>query len=138
VIRARAHTAASLNARTMWDILTDYRVPVGVVNWPLTYPARAHLGYVLSDRFDDAASSPMRLADAGAGDPTTAVAVARETFDRWYNQPWHAVLTPFTAGEVTSADITRARWDRAYSETALQLDQQFAPRFRAVRYEGLE
>jgi hypothetical protein len=137
-VRARPHTAASLEARTVWDILTDYRVPVGVVNWPLTYPANAGLGYVLSDRFDDAASSPMRLADAGAGHPTTAVDVARETFDRWHGRPWYEVVIPFTQGELSTADINRARWDRAYSDTAAALAQQFAPRFRAIRYEGLE
>lgn len=138
LVRARPHSSLSLDARTMWDILNDYRVPVGVVNWPLTYPARAGLGYVLSDRFDDAASSPLRLADAGAGDPTTAVDVARETFDRWHDRPWYEALAPFTQGEVSTADINRARWDRAYSETAMALERQFAPRFRAVRYEGLE
>ncbi len=137
-VRARPHTSASLGARTMWDILTDYRVPVGVVNWPLTYPASAGLGYVLSDRFDEAASSPMRLADAGTGHPTTAVDVARDTFDRWYDKPWHQVLGPFSQGEVSVPDTNRARWDRAYAETAGELDRQFAPRFRAVRYEGLE
>jgi hypothetical protein len=137
-IRARPHTSASLEARTVWDILTDYRVPVGVVNWPLTYPARIGLGYVLSDRFDDAASSPMRLADVGAGHPTTAVDVARETFDRWHGRPWYEVVVPFTQGELSTADINRARWDRAYSETATALAQQFAPKFRATRYEGLE
>jgi hypothetical protein len=137
-VRARAHTSASLDARTIWDILTDYRVPVGVVNWPLTYPAHAGLGYVLSDRFDEAASSPMRLSDANAGDPTTTVDVARETFDRWHARPWYEVVIPFTQGELSASDINRARWDRAYSETAAILNQQFAPKFRAIRYEGLE
>jgi hypothetical protein len=137
-IRARPHTSAALDARTLWDVLTDYGVTVGVSNWPLTYPARARRGYVLSDRFDEAAASPMRLADAGAGDPTTAVEVARETFDRWHDRPWHEVVVPFTQGELPTADINRARWDRAYSDTADQLNQQFAPTFRAIRYEGLE
>jgi hypothetical protein len=137
-VRARPHTAGSLAARTIWDILADYRVASGIVNWPLTYPARARVGYLLSDRFDDAASSPMRLDDAGAGDPTTAVDEARATFDRWHDRPWHEVLAPFTAGEVPAADVNRARWDRAYSDTAFELDRQFAPRFRAIRYEGLE
>lgn len=137
-VRARPHTADALDARTLWDILADYRVASGIVNWPLTYPARARLGYVLSDRFDDAASSPMRLDDAGSGDPTTAVDEARATFDRWHDRPWYEVLTPFTSGEVSPQDVNRARWDRAYSETAAELDRQFAPRFRAIRYEGLE
>ena len=134
---ARIHRHRSAPV-TVWDILTDYGVSVGIVNWPLTYPAHAGPGYVLSDRFDDAAASPLRLADAQTGDPTTAVEVAREIFDRWHSRPWHEVLTPFTQGEVETADVTRARWDRAYSETADQLYQRFVPRFRALRYEGLE
>jgi hypothetical protein len=48
------------------------------------------------------------------------------------------VVVPFTQGELTPFDINRARWDRAYSDTAASLNQQFAPKFRAVRYEGLE
>jgi len=137
-IRGRPHSSASLDARPVWDILTDYQVPVGVVNWPLTYPAGPGLGYVLSDRFDDAATSPLRLADAEAGNPTTTVDVARETFDRWHGRAWYEVVVPFTQGELSAADINRARWDRAYSDTASALNQQFAPRFRAIRYEGLE
>ena len=137
-IRPRPHTSSSLDARTVWDILTDYQVPIGVVNWPLTYPAHAGLGYVLSDRFDDATTSPMRLSDAGAGDPTTTVDIARATFDHWHARPWYDVVVPFTQGELSPADINRARWDRAYSDTDAELNQQFAPRFRALRYEGLE
>ncbi|MEO7190422.1 MAG: alkaline phosphatase family protein [Vicinamibacterales bacterium] len=137
-VRAMEHSATSLRARTVWDILGDYGITSGIVNWPLTYPARAPLGYILSDRFDEAASSPLRLADARAGDPTTAVDVARETFDDWQARPWYEVLTTFMRGEVEPIDINRARWDRAYSDTAAVLEQQFAPRLTVVRYEGLE
>ena len=137
-IRARPHTSASLDARPVWDILNDYGVPIGVVNWPVTYPANAGLGYVLSDRFDEAAASPMRLSDAGAGHPTTTIEVARETFDRWHGRPWYDVVVPFTQGELSATDINRARWDRAYAETAGILNQHFAPKFRALRFEGLE
>jgi hypothetical protein len=132
------HTATSLQARTVWDILADYGVTSGVVNWPLTYPSHASLGYVLSDRFDEAASSPLRLADARAGDPTTAIDVAREIFDAWQARPWHEVLTTFSRGEVEPIEVDRARWDRAYGDTAASLEQQFALRFTAIRYEGLD
>jgi hypothetical protein len=136
---ATEHSSASLEARTLWDILGDYRLTVGVVNWPLTAPARlAGPGYVLSDRFDEAVTSPLRLADAGTGDPTTAVDIARGHFDRWQARPWHEVLTTFSRGEVEPIEVNRARWDRAYSDTAAELEQQFAPRFTAVRYEGLD
>jgi hypothetical protein len=137
-VRRSAHVATSIQARWMWEILADQGITSGVVNWPLTYPARAVLGYVVSDRFDEAASSPFRLADAEAGDPTTAVDVARETFDAWQARPWHQVLTTFTRGEVEPVEVDWARWDRAYAETAAALEQQFAPRLTVVRYEGLD
>lgn len=137
-IRALDETSASLQARTLWDILGDYGLTSGIVNWPLTYPTHASLGYVLSDRFDDAASSPLRLADARSGDPTTAVDVAREIFDAWQARPWHEVLTTFSRGEVQPIEVDRARWDRAYADTAASLEQQFALRFSAIRYEGLD
>jgi hypothetical protein len=137
-IRALDATSNSVQARTLWDILGDYGLTSGIANWPLTYPAHASLGYVLSDRFDEAATSPLRLADARAGDPTTAVDVAREIFDAWQARPWHEVLTTFSRGEVQPVEVDRARWDRAYSDTAASLEQQFALRFSAIRYEGLD
>jgi hypothetical protein len=92
----------------------------------------------LSDRFDEAATSPFRLENASAGDPTTTVDIARGHFDRWQDRPWHEVLTTFARGEVEPVDVNRARWDRAYGDAAAELEQQFAPRFTAVRYEGLD
>jgi Type I phosphodiesterase / nucleotide pyrophosphatase len=138
-VRATDHTSASLRSRPVWDILSDYRLTVGVVNWPLTFPAQlGGRGYLLSDRFDEAATSPLRLQDGRAGDPTTTVDIAREHFDRWQPRPWHEVLTTFSRGEVEPIDVNIARWDRAYSDTAAELERQFAPRFMAVRYEGLD
>jgi hypothetical protein len=132
-------TAASLGTRALWDILGDYGVTVGVVNWPLTAPARlGGRGYLLSDRFDEATESPLRLADARAGDPTTTVDIARAHFDRWQDRPWHEVLTTFTRGEVEPVEVDLARWDRAYSDAAVELERQFAPRFTAIRFEGLD
>ncbi len=64
----------------------------GLVNWPLTSPAHTELGYVVSDRFDEGTSSPLRLADTRAGDPTTAVDIAREVFDAWQARPWRDVV----------------------------------------------
>jgi len=126
-----------LRLRPMWDILADYGLASGIVGWPLTYPAHAERGYIVSDRFDEAASSPLRLADARSGDPTTAVDVAREHFDAWQGKPWRDVLPALSTSEPEPIDLAYARWDRAYSATAAELERQFAPRLSAVRYEGL-
>jgi hypothetical protein len=136
-VRASEPTAASLNARPIWDILADYGVTSGIAGWPLTYPAHAARGYIVSDHFDEAASSPLRLADARAADPTTAVDVAREIFDRWLTRPWQDVLPALSADRPEPPGLNRVRWDQAYQETAAVLATQFSPRFTAVRYEGL-
>jgi hypothetical protein len=137
-VRADSLSSEALAARPVWAILADYGVTSGVAGWPLTYPARAERGFVVSDQFDEAASSPLRLADARAGDPTTAIDVAREIFDVWQDRPAHAILPslPKTGSDPTG--LVRARWDRAYAQTAAALEEQFAPRFAAVRYEGLD
>ncbi|MCC7007992.1 MAG: alkaline phosphatase family protein [Acidobacteria bacterium] len=130
-------TAASLVARPIWDILADYGLASGIAGWPVTYPARADRGYVLSEQFDEATGSPLRLADASAGDPTTAVDVARPVFDRWMSAPWDEVLPALAEGAMAPPGLEGVRWDRAYSDAASELAEQFAPRLTAVRYEGL-
>jgi hypothetical protein len=136
-VQRSAPTATSLEARPVWDILSDYGIVSGVAGWPLSYPARAERGFVLSDRFDEAASEPLRLRDASAGDPTTAVDIAREIFDRWQATPRAEVMPALASGLPDPIGLNQARWDRAYHESVLALAPQFAPRLTAVRYEGL-
>ncbi len=92
---------------------------------------------MLSDRFDEAASEPLRLRDASAGDPTTAVDIAREIFDRWQATSRAEVMPALASGLPDPIGLNQARWDRAYHESVLALAPQFAPRLTAVRYEGL-
>jgi hypothetical protein len=127
-----------LRGRPFWQILGDYGLPAGIVNWPLTYPARASRGYVISDRFDEAASSPLRRADAQAGAPTTATEIAREVFDEWQARPWTDVVPPASPNEAQPDGLLHPRWDRAYNDAAAALEQEFPTRLTAVRYEGLD
>jgi hypothetical protein len=132
-LRADPLTAASLHARPIWDILKS-----GIVDWPLTFPVRPYLGYVISERFDEGSSSPLRLADASAAYPTTAVDIAREAFDAWQSRPWYEVLPSFGVNDPVPAGSIRARWDRAFSESADQLEREFSTNLTAVRFEGLD
>jgi len=137
-VRAEPLTAAARRARTMWDILADYGVPSGIVNWPLTWPAEAPFGFLVSDAFDEATSSPIRSGDPRAGDPSTAAQMAREVFDRWQEAPLTEVLPTFAASDPRLAGIRRARWDRAYAEAEERLEELFAPRLTALRLEGAD
>jgi predicted AlkP superfamily phosphohydrolase/phosphomutase len=128
---------SSLRVRPMWEILADYGLGSGILNWPITYPARADRGYVVSDQLDEGESYPLRLAQAGA--PTTATAIAREAFDIWQTKPWQEVMPPATAGEPEPPGLERVRWDRAYAAAGVELDHEFQPLpLTAMRYEGLD
>jgi hypothetical protein len=131
-------TPESLDARPLWDILGGYGLAAGIVGWPMTAPARAEFGYVVSDRFDEAASSPFRLDDAAAAWPTTATEVARNVFDAWQARSGAEVLPGGPATEAEPDGLMSARWDRAYAESARELARQFNPRLMAVRFEGLD
>ncbi len=136
-VRQTSVTAQALAARPIWAILADYGLGSGIVGWPLTYPARAERGYLVSDHFDDGATSPFRLEDADAADPTNAIATARIVFDGWLTRPWSDVIPPVSPGEAPPLGLLPARWDQAYRDTAVQLEAQFAPRLTALRLEGL-
>jgi hypothetical protein len=57
------HTSSAVRARTLWSILTAHGVDVGVVNWPLTYPADRVRGYVVTDLYARRALTPLGLDD---------------------------------------------------------------------------
>ena len=44
----------------LWNILSAEGIPVGVVGWPLTYPAPSVHGFVVSDRFHELLGSTAR------------------------------------------------------------------------------
>jgi hypothetical protein len=138
----RELTSASLRARTIWDIGSDFRVVPGIVNLPLTRPSKTLWGYLVSDFFDEAANSPLRLKDAQAADPTTAGETARDVFDSWQARPWTDGVPGATAADAAGHGVPLSAlrepvWDQAYAETADALDQEFSPRLTAVRYAAL-
>ena len=51
LLRDEPNTSATLRARPLWSILSDYGFSAGVVGWPLTYPAAAVHGFLVTDRF---------------------------------------------------------------------------------------
>ena len=138
LISRQALTSEAVRARSVWDILADYGLSSGIVNWPLTFPARPVFGYLISDYFDDAASSPLRASDALAGYPTSAQETAREVFDKWQSRPWSDAIPPVSPNEPEPDGWGGVRWDRAYAEAAVAIEERlFVPQLSAVRFEGL-
>jgi len=138
-VTAGPASAESVRARAFWDIAADYGFASGIVRWPLTYPARLSRGYLISDQFHLGSSSPLRLADARAGVPTSAVEIAREVFDAEEFSDW-ANVSPRSApqGEAEPGGSLLARWDRVYRDVARRLEPLFASRVTAIRYQGLD
>lgn len=130
-------TRDDVRARPLWDIAADYGLASGVIRWPLTFPAALSRGYLISDQFHLGTSSPLRLADARAGVPTSAVDIAREVFDgaTFADAPPSGVAAP---AELSTADDVRAPWDRVYREVAEQLEPQFAPHVTALRLSAVD
>lgn len=135
-IQAERRTRDDVRVRTFWDIAADYGLASGIVRWPLTFPVRATRGYLISDQFHLGTSSPLRLADARAGAPTSAVEIARQVFDETaFPEP--APAEAAAAAEVVVGDA-RAQWDRVYREVAVRLEPQFAPHVTALRLTGID
>ena len=118
----------------MWQILSDHQHAAGIIRWPLTWPARAVRGFTISDRFEEASRSPLRLDDGSYGAPTTAAELARGAFDATQFAPWPEVLPADPAVPGAADLMANARWDRSYAEALSRLDTQFAVDLTAVRY----
>jgi predicted AlkP superfamily phosphohydrolase/phosphomutase len=126
-VRDEPRTSLAWRARPIWTILSEAGITVGVVRWPLTHPAEALNGFVVSDRFDQLAGSivefersvhPVEVLPAVTG----AVADAQ----------------PEPADGGVPPEASALRRDRLYSAAMRELKQRFAPRFTALRYQGLD
>ena len=68
-LSAEPQTADDLTARPIWSILSDHGVRVGVIGWPLTHPAPALNGFVVSEAFHRLSEAEMTLEGASAVSP---------------------------------------------------------------------
>lgn len=57
------YTSATFRARPLWSVLSLQGRSAGVINWPLTYPAPAVHGYVVSDRYSKVSRTVAGLVD---------------------------------------------------------------------------
>jgi predicted AlkP superfamily phosphohydrolase/phosphomutase len=136
-LRREANASSALRGRPLWSILSDAGIGVGVVRWPLTYPAQPVQGFVLSDRFHDLIGSLLEL-DEHAAYPANALPVARNAFLE------HADLPESLAGRETATSGTSAPEgsaelrDRFYSRAMRDLGAAWPVQFSAVRYQGLD
>ena len=130
LLTEQAHSSATLRTRTLWGILSGAGVTVGVVNWPLTYPASPVRGHVISDRYaqlaltlsglDDSQlayppellSELLPLVQAARAESTPAVGVQPELPERHreagrVDRVYDAIARAHAIGRPTQVAITR-------------------------------
>ena len=130
-VRDEPNDSTAWRARPLWGILADAGISVGVVRWPLTYPAPAVPGFVVSDRFHQLVGSIAGFSRAAYPpelppvlQPSEGGAIPDE---------------PSEGGRATQAPETSAlARDRFYRDALAQATTIVPPRFAAIRYEGLD
>ena len=139
----QAQTAADLTARPMWVILGDHNVGVGVIGWPLTNPATAVNGFLVSDRFHAMSEAELDLDGATAVYPTDLLAEARAALAvPAVPDPVALVSTMGAQPPVNDYDVRRDPTPVVADRVHLQLMNAFeaarAPRFLAARFPGVD
>ena len=130
-------TSAALRARPVWSILSALDIRVGVVAWPLTHPAPAVNGYLVSDAYWRLSPTPSAPDDASAifppalGPEVAAAAEAAAT-----EATLGASAAPSDALDMRDAEATRAA--RVDDRIAQTLDAGYPAQVTLVRYQSLD
>ena len=135
-LRQRVHDSRDLRARPLWSLLGAQGVPVGIVNWSVSQPAREVPGYLVSDQFERRQPSAVDVESLAAVWPRAAVGMAAAAISQAARDARPSTL-PLTdaVGQLIAKPCAA---DRAHEQIATWLDQQYPSRFQAVRYECLD
>ena len=128
------HTSAAFRAQPFWSILSVLGIPVGVVGWPLTQPAPAVRGYVISDAYPRLASTPSAIDDSSSVyPPEMKLEVARALE--------FPAVADGAAGVTTGRETINeapGRLDRAFDQIARTVGPDHPTRVTVVRYSSLD
>jgi hypothetical protein len=138
----QSQTANDLLARPIWNILSDRGASVGVIGWPLTEPAPAVNGFVVSDGFH-------RLPDAELSLGATPTLWPRDLLDEARTalqvpadpDPVSLVSAMGAPQPVNDYDVRRDQAPIVADRVHLQLLNGLetpAPRLLAVRFPGID
>jgi hypothetical protein len=133
-VRDEPNASTTWRARPLWSIVSSAGVPVGVVRWPLTYPAEELNGFLITDRFHQLIGS---IADfERAASPPEILPALEEAFTSPVDVS--DALPASTGSRSESPEVSALRRDRIYSRAMHGLAADFHPRFTALRYDGLD
>lgn len=131
ILTEEPRTSASIRSRTLWAILSAAGIDVGVVNFPLTYPAPAVRGYVVSDAY-------MRVADTASdlNDPTSVYPPSLQSEVAQALQRPDEEAEPPAMHAIDERHRGASRADRAYDRLHRALTADSPVRASLVRYQS--
>jgi predicted AlkP superfamily phosphohydrolase/phosphomutase len=130
----RAHTSATLRTRTLWSILSTNGFSVGVVGWPLTQPAPAVRGYLVSDTYHRVALTPSGIDDNSTVYPPDLRLDALAALESVTDAP--SAVVPVSLVDVRHE--TPARTDRVYDRIAQTMARERPAQVTITRYQSLD
>ena len=135
-LREQVHESRDLAARPVWSLLGAQGVPVGIVNWSLTQPAREVRGYLVSDQFERQYASVVDVENIGVVWPRdaapSAVMAAQEA------RRAVSVSPPGPSDDAGQLIARPCAADPAYEQITTAMNERYPSRFQAVRYECLD
>jgi len=131
------YSPSSLESPPLWQIAARYGVPMGLIGLPLTHPADAQTGFIVSDRFhrrsDSAAVLDARPAVSPAHiDDVVSVVMAEQGHTDADSR------VPLTLLPQTGESGLTVEADRLHHLLARRLGSAEPVRLLAVRYAGLD
>jgi predicted AlkP superfamily phosphohydrolase/phosphomutase len=136
------HTSPSVRTRTVWSILGGAGVPIGVVGWPLTYPAQPVRGFLVTDILDRLGDAPLDPDDHAVGYPAETLPTVRMAVEArsWADVPPPGELAWPVSPEVVSEVFAGRPFstDRLYEQVWRTLGNQIPVRVTAVRFRGID
>ncbi|MFL6281350.1 MAG: alkaline phosphatase family protein [Vicinamibacterales bacterium] len=134
-IRDEPNASSTWRARPIWSIASNAGVRVGIVRWPLTYPAEDVDGFIVSDRFHQLVGSMAEFDRAAT--PADVLPRLEASFGQAAAGP-EARAAEMSAAANGTPEESALRRDRAYSAVMRNLAGEMSPRLTALRYEGLD
>jgi len=136
-VRQLRSSSEAWRSRPVWDILSAAGMRVGVVRWPLTYPAPGVDGFVVSDRYHELIGSMGEL--GAAASPPATLPIVRAAFEDAAAEA-RPLVAPAVAGgpRPDAPEVQAGRRDAAYSLTMRELRARGEVQFAALRYQGLD
>lgn len=135
-------TATDLLARPIWNILSDHGTTVGMIGWPLTYPAPVVDGFSVSDAFHRLPDSELSQDATPALWPGGLLPKALAALEVPVNPDPVSLVSEMGAPQPVNdydvrSDQAPILADRVHLQLLNALDIN-APRLMAVRFPGID